>query len=175
MGLFSKFLGKELGAEQAKKLDEAGAQLLGKLFSGEAPARPQEAPKPAAEAARPAQPERTYSDEDSPYEAIPAEENSFNFDGPYQAYFRKVFAEEFPAYQITEEKAPHERGTVFTFMQGGNRVLVVEVMCENCSAQKVRRQCERAGTPYLRYYYDHWGWWNTRSYVTERTRKALGI
>ena len=171
MGLFSKFLGKELGAEQAKKLDEAGAQILGKLFSGEAPARPQEAARSAPEA--PAR-QQTYA-ASSPYDAVPAEENSFNFGGPYQAYFRKVFAEEFPGWQISESEAPHGRGTLFTFSQGGGPALVVEVMSEGCSAQKVRRECERAGTPYLRYYYDHRGWWNTRSYVTERTRKALGI
>ena len=29
------------------------------------------------------------------------------------------------------------------------------------------------GIPYLRFYYNHEGWWNTRSYVTRRIANAL--
>ena len=172
MGLFSKFLGKELGEAQAKKLEDAGAQLLGKLLGGEAPAKTPQAQQSAQQFAQ----QRTAEKETASfYDEIPNEENSFSFNGPYQAYFRKVFAEEFPAWQITEAEAPHGRGTVFTFSQGGARALVVEVMSESCSSGRVRRDCANAGIGYLRYYYDHEGWWNTRSYVAERTRKALGI
>ena len=31
------------------------------------------------------------------------------------------------------------------------------------------------GIPYIRFYYDHEGWWNTKSYVIRRTSEALGI
>lgn len=172
MGLFSKFLGKELGEAQAKKLDDAGAQLLGKLFGGDetAPRQPAQQSAPRERTSAPA------ANGTSPRgDALPAEENSFAFNGPYQAYFRKVFSEEFPAYQIGESPAPHGRGTLFTFSKNGGTALVVEVMSEGCSSQKVRKSCAMQGVPYLRYYYDHRGWWNTRSYVRERTGKALGV
>ena len=29
------------------------------------------------------------------------------------------------------------------------------------------------GLPYLRFYFDHEGWWNTRAYVTKRVAEAL--
>ena len=173
MGLFSKLLGKELGEAQAKKLDDAGAQLLGKLFGGDANAKPAPAaPQPAARETTSAYAAGGTSHRG---DALPAEENSFAFDGPYQAYFRKVFSEEFPAYQIGESPAPHGRGTLFTFSKNGGTALVVEVMSEGCSSQKVRKSCAMQGVPYLRYYYDHRGWWNTRSYVRERTGRALGV
>ncbi len=48
-------------------------------------------------------------------------------------------------------------------------------MSESCEAKKFRDDCVRAGTPYLRFYYDHDGWWNTRSYVAGRIRGALKL
>ena len=63
--------------------------------------------------------------------------------------------------------------TVFTFWDGTKKALVVELMPQSSSAQKQRKVCAAEGTPYLRYYYDHDGWWNTRSYVVRRTHAAL--
>lgn len=111
----------------------------------------------------------------SPYDDMPAEENQFSFGGTYVQYFDTVFREAFPAYQITHTGGADGRSTVFTFSNGGTTALVVELKSERSSAQKLRRQCEETGTPYLRFYYDHHGWWNTRTYVTERTRRALHI
>ena len=51
--------------------------------------------------------------------------------------------------------------------------LIVELLPQRSSVYKLRRDCATMGIPYLRYYYDHEGWWNTYSYVTERTRAAL--
>ncbi len=47
-------------------------------------------------------------------------------------------------------------------------------MSETSSAQRVRKACAAENVPYLRFYIDHDGWWNTRSYVTGRIRAALG-
>ena len=52
--------------------------------------------------------------------------------------------------------------------------IVVELMSENCSVKRTRRDCEAKGIPYRRFYYDHQGWWNTRKYVVTRIRQALG-
>ncbi|HBI86055.1 MAG TPA: hypothetical protein DDX71_07220 [Ruminococcus sp.] len=104
----------------------------------------------------------------------PAEENSFTYPGGYLPYFDMVFRTEFPEYDVQYTPGANSRITVFTFRRGGETALIVEIMNSACSAQKLRRDCARQGIPYLRYYYDHEGWWNTRSYVTERTRRALG-
>ena len=107
------------------------------------------------------------------YDDVPAEECQYNFNGNYIEYFRKVFSEEFPEYTITEENITPGRRYAFTFNSNGAIALVVELMTEKSSVQKLRRSCEAAGIKYLRYYFDHEGWWNTRAYVTERTRRAL--
>ena len=49
----------------------------------------------------------------------------------------------------------------------------IAMLGQSSAAYKIRRDCLRQGIPYLRYYYDHEGWWNTRAYVTQRTRAAL--
>ncbi|WP_297957900.1 hypothetical protein [uncultured Ruminococcus sp.] len=104
---------------------------------------------------------------------MPAEENQFNFNGTYKEYFRDVFMNEFPQYSIVSADSNNGRATVFTFNLGVKKALVVELLSEKSSAYKLREECKREHIPYLRYYYDHHGWWNTRAYVAERTRKAL--
>ncbi len=172
MGLFSKFLGEDL----QKKGKALGEQLEGQLGSavrdllnGAKPAaQPQRpaAPAPSATAA-PARP-RGY------YDAPPAEENSFTYEGAYEQYFSEVFRSAFPEYAVKAEPgkalAP---STVFRFGDDG-RALTVEVMSERSASNRLRRICEAEHIPYLRFYHDHWGWWNTRSYVVERTAAALG-
>ena len=64
---------------------------------------------------------------------------------------------------------------LFTFIEGGTKKLVVEVISSKSSPYKVRNDCRKQGVAYLRYYYDYDGWWNTKSYVTRRTSKALGL
>lgn len=104
---------------------------------------------------------------------MPDEENQFNFNGTYKEYFRDVFMNEFPQYSIVSYDSNNGKATVFTFNLGVKKALVVELLSEKSSAYKLRKECKRDHIPYLRYYYDHHGWWNTRTYVAERTRKAL--
>ena len=105
---------------------------------------------------------------------MPGEPNQFNYPGTFDRYFDQLFRTEFPEYEITSEGARYYNGLIFTFRKAGRTALIVELLPQRCAAVKLRRDCEQAGIPYLRYYYDHEGWWNTYSYVTNRTRNALG-
>ena len=104
---------------------------------------------------------------------MPEEENQFNSGLPYAEYFERIFRTDFADCQVTRE-ARGPKSTLFTFYRGGQRALVVELLSKSSSAYAVRKQCRSTGTPYLRYYYDYHGWWNTRAYVVSRTRAALG-
>ena len=110
---------------------------------------------------------------DSWGKAMPAEENQYNFNGSYLQYFSKVFREDFPVYTVQQEPGRDDRSPLFVFYRDGVKCLVVELKSERSSAQAIRRRCEAEGTPYLRFYYDHDGWWNTRSYVTRRVAAVL--
>jgi hypothetical protein len=172
MGLLSNLLG-------GKKPD---SPLLDKLFdmieknaeeaqqnaSAEAPAESASA-EPAAETAPAPQASGLPWGGDYP----PAEENSFTFQGTYLEYFDRIFRAEFPEYALETEQFNNGKRAVVRFMKDGQCALVVELLNDSSSVFKLRRDTLRAGIPYLRYYYDHEGWWNTRSYVTERTRAAL--
>lgn len=103
---------------------------------------------------------------------MPAEENQYSFRGGYEEYFATVFYDAFPGYEI-DRAYPREDAVVFRFLLEGRPVLVVEIMSERSSAKKLRDDCRAQGIAYLRFYHDHAGWWNTRSYVTERVRRAL--
>jgi hypothetical protein len=46
-------------------------------------------------------------------------------------------------------------------------------MSDGTQRYKLRNECRAQGIPYLRFYYDHDGWWNTRSYVTRRIAGQL--
>ena len=92
------------------------------------------------------------------------------------AYFKDIFLAEFPGYELAEEAGwgGPDRSWIFRFRKGGEDKLVVELLPENSSAVKLREKCRKQGLPYLRYYTNHEGWWNTRTYVVNRTRAALG-
>ncbi len=108
-------------------------------------------------------------------EEMPAEENQFNYPGDFISYFEKLYQVEFPEYRV-EKSTPERYGypaVVFTFWQGEKKALVVEVISRKSEVYQLRRECRASGTPYLRYYHDAEGWWNTRAYVTNRTRAAL--
>ncbi len=105
-------------------------------------------------------------------DTMPAEENQYSFNGNYLAYFDMVFSQEFPQLRITRES--NRKNTAYSFWQGERKVLVAELMSENSEANKLRAACRAQGLPYVRFYYDHHGWWNTRSYVAQRTHAALG-
>ena len=104
---------------------------------------------------------------------MPAEENQFSYPGTYLEYFAHVFKEEFPEYNITYGQKPRILGALFTFWSGTGKALVVEILPESSETVRVKKACAAQGVPYLRFYYNHHGWWNTRSYVTQRTRQAL--
>lgn len=165
MGLLSDLLGGKtpdnslLGAVVGK-LDETISAVQ------------QTANAPAQPAQKPAQPAADARAEDD-YETVPAEENLFSFGGSFTAYFDKIFREEFPDYEISSEASYQGTIVVFTFCRDGRTALKVELLSQCSGAKKLRSECAKSGTPYLRFYYNHPGWWNTRSYVTERTRNAL--
>ena len=185
MSLFSKLLGNNAdkspldalknavndAAKEVVSAAESVKQSLDANMAGTA-ARPtdgQPASAPAWSAPRASAPVSG----DSWGEEMPAEENQYNFGGSYLQYFGKVFREDFPAYTVQQEPGRDERSPLFVFYQNGRRCLVVELKSERSSAQAIRRRCEAEGVPYLRFYYDHDGWWNTRSYVTRRVAAAL--
>lgn len=105
---------------------------------------------------------------------MPDEENQYNFPGTYDQYFLDVYTKNFPAYRLTTEAVRKGRATVITFWNGDAKALVVELMSETSSAESIRYNCHKQRVPYLRFYYNHQGWWNTKAYVIERTKKALG-
>ena len=107
-------------------------------------------------------------------EEMPDEPNQYNFDGTFEEYFESIFRERFPMYGYSKEALGRSR-VVYTFRSGGMRSLVIELMPETCSAKKIRRTCEEQRIPYLRFYINHDGWWNTRRYVVTRVRSALGM
>lgn len=102
----------------------------------------------------------------------PAEENQYNFDGPFWVYFENIFRAEFAATPFQKNQISSNR-IAYTFYSGVSKVLVVELMSENCSAYKLREDTKKEGVPYTRFYIDHYGWWNTREYVVTRMRAAM--
>ena len=104
----------------------------------------------------------------------PEDENQSNFNGSFMEYFEGIFRAEMPEYRVTRSMPGTSKCVVYTFFSGGSTVLVVELMSDACYAKKVRSECEKYRIPYLRFYYDHPGWWNTRAYVVQRLRNALG-
>ncbi|MBO4847835.1 MAG: hypothetical protein J5586_01640 [Clostridia bacterium] len=111
--------------------------------------------------------------EDGWYDVVPAEECQYNYDGPFMDYFKKIFAEDFPDYEVRYDVLQDWRRYKYTFLKEGGTALVVELMSEKSSVTQLRRECLQNGIPYLRFYFDHQGWWNTRAYVRERVTNAL--
>ena len=169
MGLLSDLLGKK-AAQTAKDLMQSA--LRGAKTQPSAPAASHSpAPQAPAPAARQEEPLGPSGDSWGP--VMPAEENQFNFNGPFTAYFEHVFQAEFPMLGSVREIFSGGRRAVYRFSRGGAPVLVVELLCEGSKAARQRRLCARDGIPYLRFYYNHEGWWNTRSYVARRMREAM--
>ena len=106
---------------------------------------------------------------------MPDEENQYNYPGNYADYFENIFRAEFPQYRLERIVNESWNAVIFTFRDGGREALVVELMSDRSSRQRLRRDCAARGVPYLRFYHNHAGWWNTRSYVVTRTRAALGL
>ena len=176
MSLFSDLL----KGKQGEQLKNSAQSLLGEAEKGfkkmfEEDMQPAQKTQPAQQAA-PAQtaPAISYgASGDSWGENMPAEENQYSFNGAFTDYFRTVFEAEFPGYAIAMEPIRKKGDVFFTFTQGGRKALVVEIMSESCEAQMLKYKCAQEGVPYLRFYHDHAGWWNTRSYVVRRVTNAL--
>jgi len=177
--MFSSLLkkaGSEIALnEVAKKVADAADRLADAAEKAAAEAKAEAPEKKAAPALqpKPAAQGGGASAGLSWGEEMPSEENQFNFKGNFVEYFEHIFAEDFPAYSVEKEIKKGFRGAVLTLTQGGKKSLVVELMSEGSCAQRVRKACAAEGVPYLRFYHDHHGWWNTRSYVSGRIRKAL--
>ena len=88
-------------------------------------------------------------------------------------YFENIFRTELPMYAMDRTIPSNSKRVVYEFYSGTTTALVIELMSERCSVQRTRSACERNHVPYLRFYYDHDGWWNTRAYVVKRIRDAL--
>ena len=162
MGLFDKILGG-LGVD---------SQAVGKIVDGLMENAKEQNAKRETGGAYDVQMEPASGD--SWGEVMPAEENQYNFHGTYDAYFENIFDNDFSDYSYERDDIPGTARTVYTFYSGGgSKALVLELMNESSCANKIRRDAEKEGVPYLRFYYDHDGWWNTRSYVTRRMQKAL--
>lgn len=170
MGLFSKLFGEAVGKAANDMMTE-----LKKTIEKETEKKPVQSTIPNGYVIPSSDPKPTVN---APFgvswgEEMPAEENQFSYNGPYYEYFDNIFRTEFPEYRIEREFVGGTSRTNFRFFRGTDLALVVEVLPQNSSVQKLRSDCRRAGIPYLRYYYNHDGWWNTRNYVVNRTRHAL--
>ena len=163
MGIFSKLVGDlASGKDPLEAMKKAAKDVLDAA---------QNAQQQHAEAPRPAQ---SACDADP---EMPSEPNQYNFPGTYTEYFRTVFAEAFPAFETRWSDASGKsihKATKVEFLQGGRVKLVVELKSDRSESNVLRRACEREGVPFLRFYYDHYGWWNTRAYVEGRVRAVLG-
>lgn len=163
MSILSKILGVDKAAQKAAK--EIIGGILGsaqKDTSAAARANSYAAPSP-----RPAQ--------SAAPSGVPAEENQYNYNGTYEQYFEHIFREDFPAYRFEKSYLDDygKHRVVYTFFRGAGKALAVELMPESSEAAKFRNECRKANLPYLRFYYDHEGWWNLRSYVVGRIRGVL--
>lgn len=173
MGLFDKLFGGSQGAQdalnQAKHLAQNVLSEAQKKAEQAMQNRPADAPQAPSKPAAP-----SAASEFSWGPDMPDEENQYSFSGSYDQYFQSVFRSAFPGYALyAEPNGPYHTGMKYTFVEGGRVALVVEVMSDRSSAQRLRRQCEAAGLPYVRFYHDHPGWWNTRAYVISRVKAAL--
>jgi len=181
MGLLDKLFGSA-GNEVLKQIKDAAQSVAKEAtnamnnVSGNANATSSSnASRPQTGSAATIRPTQRPASGDSWGPEMPAEANQYNSGKTYEQYFCDIFMGDFPAYRLTTEKIRNGRATLITLWEGlsEKKALVVELMSEASSAQSTRVQCQREGVPYLRFYYDHAGWWNTKSYVIRRTREAL--
>ncbi|MBQ6051948.1 MAG: hypothetical protein IJL30_01520 [Clostridia bacterium] len=169
MSLLSKLLGGDKKAEKAAKDFLTG--LLGNTQQNTSTQNSQNTASSVAPAAR--QVSSASSSGLSWGENMPDEENQFNFNGSFTQYFESIFNSEFSSYCYEKEILRGGRRIVYSFYGAAGKILVVELMPESCSAYKLRSDCKNANIGYLRFYYNHEGWWNTRAYVVSRMRNVL--
>ena len=108
---------------------------------------------------------------------MPAEENQYSFRGNYKEYFYTVLSSAFPQLRVEQLSSNRGRDAALFVLKDntGATKAVVEVISEKSSVKLMRKRCAEQQIPYSRFYYDHHGWWNTKSYVIYRVRKAMGM
>ena len=177
MGFFSKLFG---GNKEAEK---AANTLFGEFLKAAEAGKDEkkdDAPQPsgseaATESSQAAAPDAGNEPSGFSWGAVmPEEENQYNYGGSYTEYFEKIFHEEFPDLTFARKDPKNMWGHVYTFTGTSGTALVVELLSRKSEPKKLREKCRREGTPYLRFYYDYEGWWNTKAYVIGRMKKALG-
>ncbi len=178
MGLLSQLLGKKTESALKGLLNDTEKKIKDAVKDGfKDGLKDDPAPKPdAAPAAAPVQ-EAAEERSDALWgEIMPKDENQFSFNGTYKEYFEKIFTEEFADYSFMLAHPKYYSSDIYTFSQSGEKKLVVELMKKRCEAQALRRETQREGIPYLRFYTDcsEIGWWNARTYVIGKIREALG-
>lgn len=180
MGLLSKLFGNDKEAEKAAKDIVNGLNdLFGSAAAqgGQKPAQQQSYQPEQRSYTAPVQEQPVYGEGpsgDSWGPNMPAEPNQYNYSGTFEQYFDSIFYSEFAGYRIEKEHVNLGKlRIIYAFYGAAGKALVVEIMPSSSSSKKIRSDCQKTGIPYLRYYYDYDGWWNTRSYVTRRTRDAL--
>jgi hypothetical protein len=163
MSLLSSLVNK-VKQEVEKKINELGAEIAHEESTSSAPAA---APASCGNAC-------DYPTEgDTWYDHVPAEENQYNYNGPYLEYFEKIFREDFPEYTFERIETEEFRRYVYALKKDELIAIVVELMTENSSVNRVRKECLKSGTAYVRFYFDHEGWWNTRAYVVDRIKSLM--
>ena len=174
VGKAAKALGEEL-EKSAKTIQNKAEEVQGKTNPFEPSAH---APENSSAKTAPVQTGSRTAGSHTPAgvswgEEMPEEENQFSYDGTFVEYFEQIFRTEFPCYQVTRKTEQDGKTVIFTFRKGVREALVVELLSQRSERKKLRSDCEANGIPYLRFYYDHDGWWNTRSYVVNRVAGAL--
>ena len=171
MGLLDKLF------EGNKDLEKAAKGLLNGIL-GAAGQNKDDGGSESGNAQAAAKPQERIVDDDAPSgfswgENMPAEENQYNFNGTYWQYFENIFNTDFAEYRYEKNEIRGSSRIAYTFYSGASKVLVVELMPDTSTAYKLRKECEKEGVPYRRFYFDHPGWWNTRAYVLTRMRAAM--
>lgn len=172
MGFFSKLFGAANEQIARNIANDAAKKLQGNFQNNTQPsAQPSAQPAPAKAAAQNTVPTGPSGFSWGP--VMPDEENQYNFNGTYLQYFDSIFLSEFSDYDIKLDYGKYTRMPYFSFFRNGKCALVVELFSKKSAAKKMRNDCRKVGIPYLRYYIDVEGWWNTKKYVIQRTRNAL--
>ena len=180
MGLFKKIFGGDQNISLeglAKTLTNAADKVINKVESYTDNQSSPNQGSSFSSYASPSYQQNSYEEEGpsgfSWGDRMPQEENQYNYPGNYVQYFAHIFQEDFPGYEAMNQPDPKGKATVFTLYNSGRKALVVELKSENSESNRLRRACQMEGTPYLRFYYDHDGCWNTREYVVTRVRSVL--
>ena len=183
MGLFDKLFGssgnevlnkiKDVANSAVKEAENAINTAVNSANTNNGGAASNAQPA-STQAAAPASSDATSGDSWGP--TMPAEDNQYNYNGPYDQYFMDIYTQYFPMYRVTSEKVRKGTATVITLWRGmtDDKALIVELMSENSTAYAICSKAKQENVPYLRFYYNHKGWWNTKSYVIRRVSAALG-